>query len=65
MLVAGLVLNPVSDELFLAERGKGAFLNDKRIRVAARKNMGEAVLSCGLAALRTRRPRIVPQGIQP
>ena len=65
VLVAGLVLNPVSDELFLAERGKGAFLNDKRIRVAARKNMGEAVLSCGLAALWTRRPRIVPQGIQP
>ena len=47
-LIAGLILNPVSDELFLAERGKGAFLNDKRIRVAARKNMGEAVLSCGL-----------------
>lgn len=48
VLVAGLVLNPVTDELFLAERGKGAFLNDRRIRVAARKNMGEAVLSCGL-----------------
>ena len=47
-LIAGVILNPVSDELFLAERGKGAFLNDKRIRVAARKNMGEAVLSCGL-----------------
>jgi myo-inositol-1(or 4)-monophosphatase len=47
-LIAGLILNPVTDELFLAERGKGAFLNDKRIRVAARKNMGEAVLSCGL-----------------
>ncbi len=47
-LIAGLVLNPVTDELFLAERGKGAFLNDKRIRVAARKNMGEAVLACGL-----------------
>ena len=47
-LIAGLVLNPVTDEMFLAERGKGAFLNDKRIRVAARKNMGEAVVSCGL-----------------
>jgi myo-inositol-1(or 4)-monophosphatase len=47
-LVAGLVLNPVTDELFLAERGKGAFLNDKRIRVAARTNMNEAVLACGL-----------------
>jgi myo-inositol-1(or 4)-monophosphatase len=47
-LVAGLVLNPITDELFLAERGKGAFLNDQRIRVAARKNMADAVVSCGL-----------------
>src|SRR6185295_370143 len=31
-IVAGLVYNPVSDELFTAERGKGAFLNDKRLR---------------------------------
>ena len=47
-LVTGLVLNPITDELFLAERGKGAFLNDQRIRVAARKNMTDAVVSCGL-----------------
>ena len=33
---------------FIAERGKGAFLNDKRIRVAARKRMREAVVACGL-----------------
>src|SRR5688572_23643715 len=29
-LVAGLIYNPVSDELYTAEKGKGAFLNDKR-----------------------------------
>jgi myo-inositol-1(or 4)-monophosphatase len=34
--VAGVVYNPISDDLFIAERGKGAFLNDQRIRVAAR-----------------------------
>ena len=33
-IVAGLVYNPVSEELFVAEKGKGAFLNDHRIRVA-------------------------------
>jgi myo-inositol-1(or 4)-monophosphatase len=47
-VVAGLVYNPVSEEMFLAERGKGAFLNEQRIRVAARKNLAEAVIACGL-----------------
>ena len=51
VLVAGLVYNPISDEMFLAERGKGAFLNDQRLRVAGRKNMSEAVVSCGLPHL--------------
>lgn len=47
-IVAGLIYKPIGDELFLAERGKGAFLNDQRIRVAARKTMTEAVVACGL-----------------
>jgi myo-inositol-1(or 4)-monophosphatase len=45
---AGLVYNPVSDELFTAERGGGAFLNDRRLRVAARKNLAEAVVATGI-----------------
>jgi myo-inositol-1(or 4)-monophosphatase len=48
MIVAGLVYNPISDELFTAERGKGAFLNNQRLRVAARKRLGDAVVACGL-----------------
>ena len=47
-IVAGVVSNPANDELFVAERGKGAFLNDKRIRVAARQNLADAVVACGL-----------------
>jgi myo-inositol-1(or 4)-monophosphatase len=47
-IVAGLVYNPITDELFTAERGKGAFLNDKRMRVAARKTLADAVIACGL-----------------
>ena len=47
-IIAGLVYNPVSDELFSAERGKGAFLNDRRVRVAARQRLNDAVISCGL-----------------
>ena len=47
-IVAGLVYNPANDEMFVAERGKGAFLNDKRIRVAARQKLADAVVACGL-----------------
>ena len=47
-LVAGLVFNPVMDELFTAERGTGAFLNDRRLRVAARRDMHEAVIGTGV-----------------
>jgi myo-inositol-1(or 4)-monophosphatase len=48
-LIAGVVYNPAGDELFIAERGKGAFLNDKRIRVAARTRLDQAVVACGLS----------------
>ena len=51
MIVAGIVYNPVNEELFVAERGKGAFLNDQRLRVAARRRLSEAVFACGLPHL--------------
>jgi len=47
-LVAGLIYNPVSDELYAAEKGKGAFLNDRRIRVAARQSLADAVIATGI-----------------
>jgi myo-inositol-1(or 4)-monophosphatase len=50
-IVAGLIYNPASDELFTAERGKGAFLNDERLRVAARQRLAEAVVACGMPHL--------------
>ncbi|MGI9412773.1 MAG: inositol monophosphatase family protein [Hyphomicrobiales bacterium] len=50
-LVAGLIYNPVADELFAAEKGTGAFLNDRRIRVAGRHDLSTAVVSCGIPHL--------------
>src|SRR6202140_2969993 len=47
-IVAALTYTPANDGLFGAERGKGAFLNDRRIRVAARQRLAEAVVACGL-----------------
>src|ERR1700691_5531664 len=47
-IIAGLVYNPANEELFVAEHGKGAFLNDQRLRVAARTNLAEAIVACGM-----------------
>jgi len=47
-LIAGVIYNPIADELFVGERGKGAYLNDQRLRVAARRQLSEAVFTCGL-----------------
>lgn len=47
-LVAGVVYNPITDELYAAERGRGAFLNDRRLRVAARADLQYAIIACGI-----------------
>ena len=47
-IIAGVIYNPANDELYIAERGKGAFLNDQRLRVAGRKQLSECVVACGL-----------------
>lgn len=48
-IVASLVYNPVMDELFTAERGGGAWLNDRhRLRVAARRHLAESVICLGI-----------------
>jgi myo-inositol-1(or 4)-monophosphatase len=47
-LVAGLIFNPVSHETFTAERGKGAFFNDRRLRVSARTELEDCVIGTGI-----------------
>lgn len=51
MIVAGVVYNPANDDLFTAERGKGAFLNDQRLRVSKRMRLSESIIACGLPHL--------------
>jgi myo-inositol-1(or 4)-monophosphatase len=50
-IVAGLVYNPITDDMFVAEKGQGAYLNNRRLRVAARRNMAEALIGCGIPHL--------------
>jgi myo-inositol-1(or 4)-monophosphatase len=50
-LEAAIIYSPITDEMFSAERGKGSFLNDKRIRVATRKKLSESILITGIPHL--------------
>ena len=64
VIVAGVIYNPANEELFTAERGKGAFLNDQRLRVAARRRMADAVVACGLPHFGRGDLAFVPPGIR-
>ena len=50
-IVAGVIYDPIKDEMFVAERGKGAYVNNRRLRVAGRREMADAVAYCGLPHL--------------
>ncbi|WP_315924626.1 inositol monophosphatase family protein [Mesorhizobium sp. SP-1A] len=50
-IVAGVIYNPALDELYTAERGGGAFMNDRRLRVAARAKLSDCVIGCGVPHL--------------
>lgn len=50
-VVAGLIYDPLRDEMFIAEKGQGAFVNDRRLRVSARRKLSEAVLATGIPCL--------------
>lgn len=51
VIVAGVIYNPILDELYVAERGSGAFLNDRRLRVARRKSLADCVIATGMPHL--------------
>ena len=50
-LFAGLVYNPATDDVYIAERGQGAYLNNTRLRVAARRDLADALITCGIPPL--------------
>ena len=47
-IAAAIIYNPAMNEMYTAERGKGAYLNDRRIRVSARTGLADAVIATGL-----------------
>ena len=50
-LIAGLVYNPADDEMYVAERGQGAWLNNRRLRVAARRDLADSLVATGIPHL--------------
>ena len=50
-LVAGVVYDVAKNEMFWAEKGRGAFLNDRRLRVASRTSLPDALVVTGMAAV--------------
>ncbi len=49
--IAGVIYDPIKDELFAAEKGQGAYLHDRRLRVSARSKLSEALIATGLPHL--------------
>ena len=47
-LVSAVIYNPISDDVFTAEKGQGAYLNNKRLRVAVRKQLKDMVVATGI-----------------
>lgn len=47
-IVAAVVFDPAKDELYTAERGDGAFVNDQRLRVSGRRDMNSAIFATGV-----------------
>ena len=47
-IIAGVIYEPVRDEMYWAEKGAGAYVNDRRLRVSARRQLGEAVIGTGM-----------------
>ena len=47
-VVAGVIYDPLKDELFWAEKNTGAYLNNRRLRVSARKQLDDALLATGI-----------------
>jgi len=50
-IVAGVVYNPATDEMYVSEKGQGAFGGAHRLRVAARRELSQALIGCGVPHL--------------
>lgn len=50
-LFAGVIYNPATDDIYVAEKGQGAWQNNRRLRVGVRRDLSEALIGCGIPHL--------------
>jgi myo-inositol-1(or 4)-monophosphatase len=50
-ITAGVIYEPINDQMFWAEKGNGAWLNDRRMRVSGRSQINEAIFATGIPFL--------------
>ncbi|MEG8099175.1 inositol monophosphatase family protein [Candidatus Liberibacter brunswickensis] len=48
-IVASVIFNPITDELYTAERGSGSFLNDRRVRISSRRILSKSIICYGVS----------------
>ena len=60
-IIAGVVFNPATGDMFVAEKGQGAFHNNRRLRVAARRDLSDCLIGCGIPHIgkRNEHPRFM------
>jgi myo-inositol-1(or 4)-monophosphatase len=47
-IIAGVIVDPIKDETFWAEKGLGAYMNNKRLRVSSRKDLADCLIATGI-----------------
>jgi myo-inositol-1(or 4)-monophosphatase len=50
-IVAGVIYNPATDDMYVTEKGQGAFGGNRRLRVAGRRELSQALIGCGVPHL--------------
>ena len=46
-IICGIIFDPIKDEIFIAEKGKGSYLNNQRMRVSARSKLEDCIIFTG------------------
>lgn len=60
-VIAGVTFDPIKNELFWAEKGVGAYMNGKRLRVSARHDLLDCLLATGIPFAGQMKPDFLPQ----
>ena len=46
-IICGIIYDPIKDEIFTAEKGNGAYLNNRRMRVSSRSKLKDCIICTG------------------